>query len=72
MDKIEEHRIRDRIPFKTEALITLDDKINRFTKTRDVSMSGLFIETEDVIPNKTEGKVELILTCGDSKNKHQE
>lgn len=30
-------------------------------------MNGLFIETDDIIPSNKEGKMDLLLSCGEAK-----
>lgn len=61
------NRLRDRVPFQTEVILTIGKTNRKFNKTRDISMNGLFIETKDVIPLNQEGKMELLLSCGASK-----
>lgn len=61
------NRLRDRVPFQTEVILTTGTTKRRFINTRDISMNGLFVETKDSLPINTEGEMELILHFGESK-----
>lgn len=60
-------RLRERVSFTTFVILTIGKTKRKFTETRDVSMNGLFIETEDPIPVGDEGQIELFLNFGESK-----
>lgn len=64
---MENQRLRERVSFITEVILTMDKTKRKFSKTRDISMNGLFIETEDVVSIGNEGQIELFLNFGDLK-----
>lgn len=66
-EKMKEKRLRERVLFETEITLTIGNATKKFTKTRDISMNGLFIETEKAIPRGTGGKLKLQLTLGEPK-----
>ncbi len=63
-------RLRERVSFKTEVILFLGKGKKRYSKTRDISMSGLFVEADnvsDILPLGSEGKIEIFLIFGESK-----
>jgi hypothetical protein len=63
-------RLRERAPFKTEIILSMGKAEKRYSKTRDISMNGLFVETDnvsDILPLGSEGKIEILLVLGESK-----
>lgn len=60
----EEHRNRQRIPFIIEAVLTVDDSPIVYSRTRDVSMSGIYLLTSKPLPVGTEGTLALTLESG--------
>lgn len=61
---MKDNRLRKRVPFETEVILTIGKVKRKFTKTRDISMNGLSVETEEIIQIGTEGNMELILSSG--------
>ncbi len=63
-------RLRERAPFKTDIILSMGKAKKRYSKTRDISMNGLFVETDnvsDILPLGSEGKIEILLVLGESK-----
>jgi hypothetical protein len=63
-------RLRERAPFKTDIILSMGKAKKRYSKTRDISMNGLFVETDnvsDILPLGSEGKIEILLILGESK-----
>ncbi len=64
---MQNHRKRERVHFTTEVTLILGKIKKKFSKTRNVSMNGLFIETDEIVPPGNEGEMELLLIFGSSK-----
>ncbi len=63
-------RLRERAPFKTDIILSMGKAKKRYSKTRDISMNGLFVETDnvsDILPLGSEGKIKILLIFGESK-----
>ncbi len=57
-------RTRERVPFDVEVHFdTADDQI-RSRHLQDISMNGLFFETENIVPEGTIGTIKLYLESG--------
>ena len=63
MEKKDENDSREftRIPLKVKALIKSGDKVVHSGETHDLSMKGLFFQTNEKLPIGTECDVTLIL-----------
>lgn len=60
----EEHRNRQRVPFIVEAVLTVDASPIAYPRTRDVSMSGIYLLTANPLPVGTQGTLALKLESG--------
>ena len=63
-------RLRERVSFKTEIILSMGKVKKKYSKTRDISMNGLFVETDnvsDILPLGSEGEIEILLILGESK-----
>jgi hypothetical protein len=68
--KMKNKRLRERAPFKTDIILSMGKEKKSFSNTRDISMSGLFVEADnvsDILPMGSEGKIEIFLIFGESK-----
>ena len=58
-------RVRERVPFEVELQFdTADDQI-RSVQLQDISMTGLYFETDNIVPVGTVGTVKMYLESGD-------
>lgn len=60
-------RLRERVRFQSEVILTTDTNERTFSKVKDISMNGLFIETEDPLPLNAAGEMNLILSFGEKE-----
>lgn len=63
----EEQRKRTRVAFRALVTLTVADRTMENLSSRDLSLKGLYVETEDTLPIGTEVKIHLQLTGGTSE-----
>jgi hypothetical protein len=62
-----EKRRRQRVPFLLSIKLTLGDREYRYTHTQDISMGGVFVETDTPFPKDATGKLEMLLEFGEHR-----
>jgi hypothetical protein len=62
-------RIRNRIPFITEIVVTNEGKALAYKRTHDISMNGVFVSTAKPLPMGAKGEFSIVLSAGMRKEK---
>lgn len=65
--QFDEGRIRRRVPFSAEIILTVEGTDYCYDSTQDISMSGMFICADKPLPVDTKGTMLLKLECGSRK-----
>ncbi len=67
MKKAEEKRMRERVVYIIDTSFILPDGKEISCTIQDISMSGFYIETMQVQPKDSEGKLKILLRLGDNQ-----
>lgn len=59
-----EKRIRQRVPLTLEAMLQVGESSVGYPRTRDISMSGIYLDTDSPLAVGTKGRVTLELASG--------
>lgn len=62
-----EKRNRPRVDFNIETVFETENQVHRSDRCENISMSGIFLRTEDPLPVGTTGRITITLTCGESR-----
>jgi hypothetical protein len=62
-------RIRNRVPFITEIVVTNQGAPVVYKRTHDVSMNGVFVSTAKPLPMGAKGEFSIVLSAGMHKEK---
>jgi len=64
-----EKRKRNRVDFIISAKLTAEDGNKYSPQVQNISMDGLYVSLDEIIPVGTSGKVKILLVFGESKLK---
>lgn len=62
-----EKRKRPRVDFNIETVLETENEVHRSDRCENISMSGMFLRTENPLPVGTTGRITITLTCGESR-----
>ncbi|MFC1504294.1 PilZ domain-containing protein [Spirochaetota bacterium] len=62
-------RKRERIDFACDVILETKDGKSCYANSRDISMNGIFLKTDNSLPVATEGKIYITMQLGDEKKK---
>ena len=63
----EERRRHPRVKFVITAVFETADDVRKDHQCENISMSGLFLRTDEPLPVGTRGNVLIVLECGDDR-----
>ena len=69
MSDITEKRARKRVLYRFEAKVEVSGYQVIYPEIHDISMSGVYIKTEETVPVGTRGHITIVLRCGDIQEK---
>lgn len=64
-----EKRTRKRVLYRFEAKVEVSGYQVIYPEIHDISMSGVFLKTEETLPVGTKGNITIVLFCGDIQEK---